>query len=397
MALFGNKGDKKPTAKKTPVARKASGKKGKLATIDEVNAATSSVAEEPNELQLVRTKQAVNATPLTGRKDAAYGEFNADTYSETSAANRKSTVEVPDEYDNEIEVGVIYVNEDGRQFYFDEYGATHFADEVEPSPDIPESFEEARHSSSREKFQQEAEAARATQSSEPQSAQYASQQPVEQVNQQQQTFDGGYTQTPPYAAQNPQQANRQQGNSGVNHGNNVPIIDISNATHIENPFAEGSYVINEQIAQGTAQNFPEISTTIASLVNSSKSADDITRTLLGYLQTTIAGEGSDAALKLLGTDNIYAPLLVSALLYNIQQRPIDPIALRDVWDVRPEVKIEEKIVYIKDSSAPVVGERGFWISTEGVEAYPTSIYDSFLEESKARSMTPPVNLSILDY
>lgn len=422
MALLGRRqpSDKQPakgSSKKSAPAKRGS----KVASIADVNKATSAIEEEPttDEPQLLRTKQPAPA-PLTGSKNAAYGGFSTDTYSETAAQQRKNSIEKGDvdEFAVEHEVGVVYVDESGRQFYFDEYGTQHFADEVAPAPDIPASFEEARNSSSREKFQKEAEQARTAQAAAVNAPPAGYGAPAESYGSAQPPaypppgYNPAYDQQPPAGTQYgqgfpggygaPQPGYSAPPSGGViNHGEGVPTVSLANAPHVENPFLEGSREINAQIEQGVvADNFPVIATTIASLVNSSKSSDDITRTLLGYIQTTLAGEGSDATLKLLGTDNIYAPLLVSALLYNLQQHPIQPVALREVWDVKPEIKIEEKIVYVKDNSAPRDGEKGFWISTEGIDddAAPSPIYEKLTSEFDSIRREPqPLNYAHLDY
>ena len=437
MALFGKQAsDKQPAAKKPSKKAAATKRESKVASISDVNAATSSVQEEPTTPQRVSTNQ--DTVPaLTGSKNDAYNGFSTGVYSEEAAAKRKSAngSEVVDQYAIQHEVGVVYINEDGREFYFDEYGSPQFADEVPPSPDIPESFEDARHSSSRERFQLEAERARnvsaaniaqnfdsvvdgdsgysgngggngggypAPSEQRPYAQSYAPTGAGEHRQDGSQQ-DYGYTDsTPPASGYTPRHTERGTLKlENIDHGDS-PLINLTSAEHVDNPFLEGSKEINDQIDQGVvAENFPIIATTIASLVHSSKSPDEITRTLLGYIQTTLAGEGTDATLKLLGTENIYSPLLVSALLYNISQKPIEPVALREIWDVRPEVRVEEKIVYVKERSnaAPVDGERGYWISMEGVEDNATNpVYDTLAAEFEAAPKAPlKLNYSHLDY
>lgn len=466
MALISKKSsdDKQPAKKRTtkPATRKRGAATKKVASIADVNKATSAVQEEPTDqpvVQKIRTKKP-EVESLTGDKKTAYDHFSTKTHSEDAAEQRKksaSSTEV-DEYADAYDVGVIYADENDREFYYDEYGAQHFADEVVPSPEIPESFEEARNSESRERFRKEAEQVRKERAesveanfdsviSDPRNTQggfggssgggYPS-------NGNQSSGDNGYAGNGqgynpgpadnngfnPQPSQpnvgaptgfgqsdgqgfpitggvfdegfNPNASRRPQGgsNRGVTHAVGTDTVNLSNAEHVDNPYLEGSEIINDQIDQGTvAENFPSIATTIASLVNSSKRPDEITRTLLGYLQTTLAGEGIDATIKLLGTENIYAPLLVSALSYNLQQRQIDAVRLRDLWDIRPEVQVQEKIVYVKDNSTPRDGEKGYWISLEDVSEETSPLFDTLDAESKANEvpLEDRLNYSRFDY
>lgn len=402
MALIGKKRpDDKKTAKK-PARGSASKKRGVgsknagVASVDDVNQATSSIEEESTP-QVRSRKTASSVESLSKDKNSAYGGFSPQTHSELAAETRKNEQgsDQKDQYEVDYEVGVIYADENGREYYIDEYGVHHFADEITPSPDIPESFEDARNSESRERFRREAEHARQNQAesraSNFDSVVSGTSNEFSGQNGNASGFNGGshnghsgdgngYPQEE--ASYSPNGYGNAGGSGGYGSGSGsgqgsnrtihpegTPTVNIADAPHIPNPYLEGSTVINDQIDQGTvAENFPSIATTIASLVNSSKTPEEITRTLLGYLQTTLAGEGADATIKLLGTDNIYAPLLVSALTYNLQQARVEPIALRELWNIAPEVKIQEKIVYVRDNSAPRDGEQGHWISLENVTA-----------------------------
>jgi len=405
MAVFGKK--------QKPEPKRRSG------SIAEINAATSAVQEEEGSVPPVQSvplntpQDTLPPPPLSGSKKSVYGGFSASTYSEQAAAQRATQSKSngsADEFSIDHEVGVIYQDSSGRDFYYDDYGTKHYADEVQPDISIPESFEEARHSSSRERFAKEAELAK----------QKASEQSRTYHQQQQPTPEGAgsypeATYPPPYnpvpGGQNYDNAAVTQsgyssehsssgqlsGGTPIQHANSEQTVNLKNAEHIENPYAVPSQYINESISRGVvAESFPTIDSTIASLMNSSRSPDDITRAMLGYLMTTLGGEGPDAALKLLDPKNIYAALLVSALQYNLAQNPIDPVALQALWEVKPEVEVKEKIVY-KNESAVSPDGKGIWVSLEGYESSSTPIYDGLKKKDKEKASIRQQNLATLDY
>ena len=404
MALFGGK------AKQPAKSAKGSKSLNLGADIDAINAATV-VEEDDGDSALVAPGDVTAVPPLAHDRQQAYGTFAAEYHSDAAAKQRKLIDESPElDYKRDFDVTKVYVDGDGREFSYDEYGKPKYLDEVVQEVVIPESFADGVGSAQRAREEVEAarlaeeEAKRVAATTEEdedfddaprsrrssrrsnRSRNYADFDPAEDDEDAYDDSDDGEDDE----RAEPHRRSNRSGRRAAGSGNNAPgerfrqprgtpTVNLKDPVDTDVAYRDIAEEVNRRRALGAdASEFPTIDSTIASLVESSRTPEEITQTLLGYLKNVLAAEGVEATMKLLGEKNIYTPLLVSALKYNNEQYPIDPVALQELWTIEPEVVVEEKVVYVPQEGVP--GEKvvlvNIPISLEELAQMPAPISDA---------------------
>lgn len=402
MALFGGK------AKQPAKSAKGSKSLNLGADIDAINAATV-VEEDDSDSALAAPGGVTTVPPLAHDRQQAYGTFAAEYHSDAAAKQRKLIDESPElDYKRDFDVTKVYVDGDGREFRYDEYGKPKYLDEVAQEVVIPESFADGVGSAQRAR--EEAEAARLAEEEAKRAAATTeededfddaprSRRSSRRSNRSRndadfypaEDEDGEDDEDASDDERNePHRRSNRSGRRAAGNGNDVPgerfrqprgtpTVNLKDPVDADVAYRDIAEEVNRRRALGAdASEFPTIDSTIASLVESSRTPEEITQTLLGYLKNVLAAEGVEATMKLLGEKNIYTPLLVSALKYNNEQYPIDPVALQELWTIEPEVVVEEKVVYVPQEGVP--GERvvlvNIPISLEELAQMPAPISDA---------------------